>query len=107
MHGCSNPKRQSKAGAMPVRSLPCCAHREQLGGHVRTLPEMLFHTNLVELTHVASGTTLSFNAGDALRGWVAEALPPLQVKVAAVSESRQGGWAGWQQAAGGGAPSST
>ncbi|KXZ43509.1 hypothetical protein GPECTOR_88g452 [Gonium pectorale] len=43
---------------------------------------MVFHQNRVELVHQASGTTISFNALDALLGWKREDLPPLQVRVA-------------------------
>lgn len=46
------------------------------------LPEMLFSSSRVTLEHEASGVALDFTAADALKGWVSEALPPLQVKVA-------------------------
>ena len=45
---------------------------------------MVFHLNRVELQHEASGVTIAFNANDALAGWRAEDLPPLQVRVAEV-----------------------
>ncbi|EFJ46348.1 hypothetical protein VOLCADRAFT_93190 [Volvox carteri f. nagariensis] len=49
------------------------------------LPEMVFAQNRVELVHEASGTVISFNALDALKGWKHEDLPPLQVRVAEAS----------------------
>uniref|UniRef100_A0A7S0RYW5 TIP41-like protein n=1 Tax=Chlamydomonas leiostraca TaxID=1034604 RepID=A0A7S0RYW5_9CHLO len=52
------------------------------GEGVRALPEMLFSSSRVTLEHEASGLALDFTAADALKGWVSEALPPLQVKVA-------------------------
>lgn len=51
-------------------------------GNVLTVPEMLFGDSSVDLTHEASGWSISFNALDALRGWRAENLPSLKVKVA-------------------------
>jgi len=52
-----------------------------LGG-VLTVPEILFGNSSLELTHAASGVTLSFGALDALRAWRTEDLPPLKVTVA-------------------------
>ncbi|XP_074275486.1 TIP41-like protein [Silene latifolia] len=47
------------------------------------LPEMVFGNSVLSLTHLASGTKISFNAFDALAGWKAEALPPVEVPAAA------------------------
>lgn len=58
------------------------AFRATLGGVV-SLPEIVFGNSCVTLTHEASGATVSFTALDALRGWVDEGLPPLQVADAA------------------------
>ena len=46
------------------------------------LPEMVYGSAL-ELTHLASGTRLHFNAEDALKEWLEEGLPPLKVAAAA------------------------
>lgn len=54
---------------------------KQLGG-VLTVPEILFGNSNLQLTHQASGTTLSFEAVDALRAWRQEDLPPLKVTMA-------------------------
>lgn len=56
------------------------AYQQALGA--RTLPEVVFGNSRVTLTHVGSGTVLCFTALDALRGWVEEGLPPLQLQVA-------------------------
>ncbi|KAH9605490.1 hypothetical protein KSS87_011866 [Heliosperma pusillum] len=47
------------------------------------LPEMIFGNSVLSLTHLASGTKINFNAFDALAGWKAEALPPVEVPAAA------------------------
>lgn len=45
-------------------------HRQAVGcgEGVRALPEMLFSSSRVTLTHLASGVALDFNAADALKG---------------------------------------
>jgi type 2A phosphatase activator TIP41 len=47
----------------------------------RTTPEMLFESEL-SLRHAPSGVTVSFNAEDALKGWVELGLPAIKVAVA-------------------------
>jgi type 2A phosphatase activator TIP41 len=51
-------------------------------GNVLTVPEILFGNSRLELSHVASGVTLSFDALDALTAWRREDLPPLKVTLA-------------------------
>jgi hypothetical protein len=46
------------------------------------VPTLVYGSTL-ELTHLASGTRLYFNAEDALKEWLQEGLPPLQVAAAA------------------------
>ncbi|XP_062020731.1 TIP41-like protein [Rosa rugosa] len=43
------------------------------------MPEMIFGESCLVLKHVKSGTTIHFNAFDALIGWKKEALPPVEV----------------------------
>lgn len=74
---------------------PTYSCRAKVGG-ARTLPEMLFDASRVTLTHEASGTVLDFNAQDALSGWHAERLPPLQVKLAQVGGLTWQGGLGWR-----------
>ncbi len=62
-----------------------------MGDDVKALPEMLFSSSRVTLLHEASGVALDFTALDALRAWKQEGLPPLQVKVAQVGPSGDGG----------------
>ncbi|KAF8059428.1 TIP41L [Scenedesmus sp. PABB004] len=52
-----------------------------LGG-VLTLPEMVFGNSGLALRHDGSGLSLRFDAGDALRAWRADDLPPLKVSMA-------------------------
>ncbi|XP_040364972.1 TIP41-like protein isoform X3 [Rosa chinensis] len=47
------------------------------------MPEMIFGESCLVLKHVKSGTTIHFNAFDALIGWKKEALPPVEVPAAA------------------------
>ncbi|KAL6209880.1 hypothetical protein ACLB2K_020819 [Fragaria x ananassa] len=47
------------------------------------MPEMIFGESCLVLKHVKSGTTIHFNALDALIGWKKEALPPVEVPAAA------------------------
>ena len=47
------------------------------------MPEMIFGESFLVLKHVKSGTTIHFNAFDALIGWKKEALPPVEVPAAA------------------------
>jgi hypothetical protein len=54
------------------------ALRERLGA--AAMPEQLFGDSYLRLTH-ASGPAIEFNAADALAAWVAEGLPPAQVRV--------------------------
>jgi hypothetical protein len=60
------------------------ACRDAVGEGVKALPEMLFSSSRITLLHEPSGVALDFTALGALRGWLAEGLPPLQVKVAKV-----------------------
>jgi hypothetical protein len=53
------------------------ALRERLDA--AAMPEQLFGDSYLRLTH-SSGTTLEFNAADALAAWKDEALPPVQVR---------------------------
>eukprot|EP00271_Cylindrocystis_brebissonii_P006945 TRINITY_DN19919_c0_g1_i1.p1 TRINITY_DN19919_c0_g1~~TRINITY_DN19919_c0_g1_i1.p1 ORF type:complete len:299 (+),score=47.43 TRINITY_DN19919_c0_g1_i1:336-1232(+) len=46
------------------------------------LPEMVFGESVLELMHESSGLLLSFNAWDALKGWVDEKLPPVRIPAA-------------------------
>ena len=46
------------------------------------LPEMVFGNNYLDLTHAATGLVLHFSAEDALKGWMQERLPPVQVPAA-------------------------
>jgi type 2A phosphatase activator TIP41 len=57
------------------------AAARDLGG-VLTVPEILFGNSRLELSHAASGVTLSFTALDALAAWRREGLPSLKVVVA-------------------------
>ncbi|CAL9188019.1 unnamed protein product [Musa hybrid cultivar] len=47
------------------------------------LPEMVFGDSSLILLHVGTGIKLHFNAFDALKGWMQEALPPVEVPAAA------------------------
>jgi type 2A phosphatase activator TIP41 len=49
---------------------------------VLTLPEILFGKSSLQITHNASGVTLTFTAFEALQQWKADNLPPLKVAVA-------------------------
>lgn len=51
-------------------------------GNPPALPEILFGHSSLELRHEASGVVLSFTALDALRQWMLDDLPPLQVRAA-------------------------
>ena len=51
--------------------------RAQLGD-VLKLPEIIFLNNTLQLRH-SNGLQFSFNAADALKQWMTENLPPLQV----------------------------
>lgn len=53
--------------------------REEIGG-ARNLPEQLFGSNLLEITHKASGLRIQFSALGALRQWHSANIPPLQLK---------------------------
>lgn len=54
---------------------------EALGSPL-ALPEMLFGSSHLTLTHEASGAQVRFSAESALAGWVRADLPPLQVSIA-------------------------
>eukprot|EP00899_Mesostigma_viride_P029490 jgi/Mesvir1/9726/Mv12194-RA.2 len=60
---------------------------EQLGTH--HLPDMLFGNSCLELIHEATGVVISFNAKDALQGWLQEKSPPVQVSSASEWQKRQ------------------
>ncbi|XP_010028391.2 TIP41-like protein [Eucalyptus grandis] len=47
------------------------------------LPEMIFGESALILKHLNSGTSIHFNAFDALAGWKQEGLPPVEVPAAA------------------------
>ena len=55
--------------------------KERLSG-AKNLPEQLFGTSLLRLSHVESGLTLSFTALGALQAWQADDRPPVRVDVA-------------------------
>jgi hypothetical protein len=63
---------------------------------VKALPEMLFSSSRVTLLHEPSGVALDFTALGALRGWLQEGLPPLQVKVAQVCSFAVPHSSGWR-----------
>lgn len=47
------------------------------------LPEMIFGESALILKHLNSGTSIHFNAFDALAGWKQEGLSPVEVPAAA------------------------
>lgn len=47
------------------------------------LPEMVFGDSSLFLFHARTGIKLHYNAFDALKGWMQEALPPVEVPAAA------------------------
>ena len=57
-----------------VLFLAADAELEQIkdGLHTLAAPEQFFGANWLRLTHDASGTTVSFTALDALKGWLAD-----------------------------------
>ncbi|XP_074585749.1 TIP41-like protein [Curcuma longa] len=59
--------------------------REELEKELGTshLPEMVFGGSALCLLHEGSGVKLHYNAVDALKGWMEEALPPVEVPAAA------------------------
>lgn len=59
------------------------AERMKDGLHVLSIPEQWYDANFLELTHLPSGTTISFNARDALRQWHAAQTDPVRVPAAA------------------------
>lgn len=46
----------------------------------QTLPEMLFGSNFLSITHVESGTEVRFDAVSALNAWIISPAPHIQVK---------------------------
>mmetsp|Transcript_181 Transcript_181/g.524 ORF Transcript_181/g.524 Transcript_181/m.524 type:complete len:311 (-) Transcript_181:171-1103(-) len=51
------------------------------------LPEQLFGSSFLRLTHQASGLALEFNAADALQRWHEDNEPPVQVAIASTWQS--------------------
>ncbi|RWV87404.1 hypothetical protein GW17_00050597, partial [Ensete ventricosum] len=82
-------------------SCSCNSLEEKLG--TSHLPEMVFGDSSLFLLHVGTGIKLHFNAFDALKGWMQEALPPVEVPAAAKWKFRRTrfaistftAWYGW------------